>query len=478
MSNSLFRKKPIEQMLQESNSKAMKRTLGAFDLTSLGIGAIIGTGIFVLTGIVSAENAGPAIILSFVFAAIACGFAALCYAEFASTVPIAGSVYTYSYATLGELVAFMIGWDLMLEYLLAVSAVSTGWSSYFQSLLAGFGMTLPTALSTSFAVGDGGFINLPAFVIVLLITTLLSAGIRESARINNVIVLIKIAVVLLFIFVGFGYVKPENWTPFTPFGYGGIMTGAATVFFAYLGFDAVSTAAEETKRPQRDLPIGIIASLLICTALYIIVSLILTGIVPYTELNVNDPVAFALQFIGQDSIAGIVSVGAIAGMTTVLLVMLYGQTRILYSMSRDGLLPSKFAKVNKKTQTPRFNTWFTGLIAATIGGFVDLGTLSTLVNIGTLSAFILVSIGVIVLRKTRPDLPRAFKVPFMPVIPILAILFCGYLMLNLPAITWISFGIWLLIGSVVYFGYARKRSHLHEQINDEVAATSISFDGQ
>ncbi|SFE18795.1 amino acid/polyamine/organocation transporter, APC superfamily [Bacillus sp. OV194] len=458
---SIFRKKSISEMLAQSTNKGLNRSLGAFDLTLLGIGAIIGTGIFVLTGVVAAEHAGPALILSFIISGLACAFAAFCYAEFASTVPIAGSVYTYTYATLGEVFAFLIGWDLMLEYLLATSAVATGWSAYFQSLIAGFGLHLPVELATAPGSGKGGWINLPAVIIILLITTLLSRGIRESARVNNIMVFIKLAVIILFIVAGVGYVKPDNWTPFMPFGFEGIVAGAATVFFAYIGFDAVATAAEEVKRPQRDLPLGIIWSLTICTALYIVVSLILTGMVPYNKLNVADPVSFALHYVGQDSIAGLVSVGAITGITTVLLVMLFGQVRISYAMSRDGLLPPVLSKVHPVFKTPFKNTWLTGFIAAGIAGFIDLTTLAHLVNMGTLSAFALIAVAVIVLRKTHPNLERAFKAPFVPVLPILTVLFCLYLMISLPSITWISFVIWISIGLIVYFFYARTRSKLN-----------------
>ncbi|HDX9578643.1 TPA: amino acid permease [Bacillus pseudomycoides] len=463
----IFQKKPITQLLQEGNQKKLDRTLGALDLTMLGVGAIVGTGIFVLTGVVAAKHSGPAIILSFALAALACAFAAFCYAEFASSVPVSGSVYTYTYATMGEVFAFLIGWDLMLEYLLATSAVANGWSAYFQSLLNGFGIQIPTILASAPGAGKGGIIDLPAVCIILLMTILLSRGVRESARVNNIMVFIKLIVVLLFIFAGVKYVKPENWTPFMPFGFDGVMVGAATVFFAFIGFDAVSTAAEEVKRPQRDLPIGIISSLLICTVLYIAVSLVLTGIVPYGKLNISDPVAFALQFIGQDGLAGIISVGAITGITTVMLVMMYGQVRVSYAMSRDGLLPNRFAKVHPKFKTPFLNTWITGIIAALISGLVDLSVLAHLVNIGTLSAFALVAIAVIVMRKTHPDLPRAFKAPLVPILPALTVIFCVYLMLQLPAITWKSFGIWLVIGIGVYFLYSRKNSVLHKESDDE-----------
>jgi APA family basic amino acid/polyamine antiporter len=457
----IFRKKSISEMLSQSNNKGLSRSLGAFDLTLLGIGAIIGTGIFVLTGVVAAEHAGPALIISFIISGLACAFAAFCYAEFASSVPIAGSVYTYTYATIGEIFAFLIGWDLMLEYLLATSAVATGWSGYFQSLLEGFGLHIPKVLASAPGAGEGGFVNLPAIIIILAITTLLSKGIKESARVNNIMVLIKLAVIIIFIVAGVGYVKPDNWHPFMPFGFSGVVTGAATVFFAYIGFDAVATAAEEVRNPQKDLPIGIISSLAICTVLYIVVSLILTGIVPYDQLNVADPVSFALHFVGQDALAGLISVGAIMGITTVLLVMQFGQVRVSYAMSRDGLLPKVFGKVHPKFKTPFVNTWLTGFLAASIAGFVDLSTLAHLVNMGTLSAFALIAIAVVILRKTHPNLERAFKAPFVPVLPVLTVLFCLYLMISLPRITWISFLIWMAIGTCVYFLYSRKRSELN-----------------
>jgi APA family basic amino acid/polyamine antiporter len=461
--STLFRKKPITDMMKESQKKTLNRSLGAFDLTLLGIGAIIGTGIFVLTGVVAAKHSGPGIVLSFAIAALACAFAAFCYAEFASAVPISGSVYTYTYATLGEVFAFLIGWDLMLEYLLATSAVANGWSAYFQSLLKGFDITIPTVLASAPGAGKGGFIDLPAVIIILIMTILLSRGVKESARVNNIMVIIKLVVIFLFIFAGFKYVKPANWEPFAPFGFDGIITGAATVFFAFIGFDAVSTAAEEVKRPQRDLPIGIIASLLVCTVLYIVVSLILTGIVPYQNLNVSDPVAFALQFIGQDSMAGIISVGAITGITTVLLVMMFGQVRVSYAMSRDGLLPKPLSKVHPTLKTPFLNTWTTGIIAALISGLIDLNVLAHLVNMGTLSAFALVAVTVIVLRKTHPDMPRAFKAPLVPFLPLITVAFCLYLMIELPAITWISFVVWMTIGIIVYMVYGRKHSALDEK---------------
>lgn len=461
----LFRKKSIDALLREAEGKgaSLKKELGAFDLTMLGIGAIIGTGIFVLTGVAAAEHAGPALVLSFILSGLACVFAALCYAEFASTVPVSGSAYTYSYAAFGELIAWILGWDLILEYGVASSAVAVGWSGYFQGLLAGFGIELPKALTNAYDPAKGTFIDLPAILVVLFITFLLTRGVRKSARFNAVMVIIKVAVVLLFLAVGVWYVKPENWTPFMPYGFSGVATGAATVFFAYIGFDAVSTAAEEVKNPQRNMPIGIIASLLICTLLYIAVSLVLTGIVPYDQLGVKNPVAFALNYIQQDWVAGFISLGAITGITTVLLVMMYGQTRLFYAISRDGLLPKVFSRVSPVRQVPFVNTWLTGLLVAFFAGVVPLNKLAELTNIGTLFAFIVVSAGVLVLRKTQPDLKRAFKTPLVPLVPLLAVAFCGYLVLQLPLTTWIGFVTWLLVGLVIYFIYGRKHSTLNEK---------------
>ncbi|MFP7483920.1 amino acid permease [Priestia filamentosa] len=459
--NSIFRKKTIEALLAQSTQKDLKRTLSVLDLIFLGVGCVIGTGIFVITGVVAATSAGPALTLSFVIAGIACALAAFCYAEFSSSVPVSGSVYTYTYATLGEFFAFLIGWDLMLEYVLAMAAVSTGWSSYFQSFLTGFGLHFPTALGSAPLSGQGGIVNLPAVIIILLITALVSYGVKESVRFNNVMVILKIVVILAFIVTGIGYVKPENWSPFMPFGISGVITSAATVFFAYLGFDAIATASEEVKRPQRDMPIGIIGSLVVCTVLYIAVSAVLTGIVPYTKLNVDAPVSFALSFVGQDKIAGFISVGAVIGMVTVILALIYAQVRLSFVMSRDGLLPKPLSRLNKKRQTPFLNTWITGFIGAGIAGFLDLTTLAHLVNMGTLAAFTLVSIAIIILRKKFPDVKSTFRVPFVPVVPLLSALFCIYLSLSLPGITWISFIIWIAAGAVVYFLYGKKHSNLN-----------------
>jgi APA family basic amino acid/polyamine antiporter len=439
------------------------KVLGPFDLILMGIGAIVGTGIFVLTG-TGAVTAGPALTLSFIVAAIACGFAALCYAEFASTIPVAGSIYTYTYATLGELAAWMIGWDLLLEYGLATSAVSVGWSGYFQSLIAGFGIHLPVALTAAPGALPGvhTLINLPALCIMLVLTAMLSWGVRESARLNNVMVAIKVGVVLLFIVVGARHVQPANWQPFLPFGYNGMLSAAALVFFAFIGFDAVTSAAEEVKRPERDLPIGIIGSLAACTVLYVVVSAIMTGIVPYQQfLGIDHPVSLALQHAGENWFAGFVDLGAILGMTTVILVMAYGQTRIIFAMSRDGLLPKRLSKVHPRFHTPFFATWLVGIVFGLIAAVVPLNVLTELINIGTLAAFSLVSIAVIILRKTRPDLKRAFRCPGVPVIPALAVIFCVMLMTYLSWFTWMAFVIWLVIGLAIYFGYARKRSELN-----------------
>ena len=441
----------------------LAKVLGPFDLVLMGIGAIVGTGIFVLTG-TGALTAGPALSLSFVVAAVACCFAALCYAEFASTVPVAGSIYTYSYATLGELAAWMIGWDLLLEYGLAAAAVSVGWSGYFQSLLAGAGITLPAALTAAPGALPGvtTFINLPALVIMLLLTAMLGWGVRESARLNNIMVAIKVGVVLLFIIFGARHVQPANWQPYMPFGYHGMLSAAALVFFAFIGFDAVTSAAEEVKKPSRDLPIGIIGSLAVCAVLYVIVSAIMTGIVPYQKfLGVDHPVSLALQYAGENWIAGFVDLGAILGMTTVILVMAFGQTRIIFAMSRDGLLPKRLSTVHPRFHTPFFATWLVGIVFGLIAAVIPLNILAELINIGTLAAFTMVSIAVVVLRKRRPDLPRAFRCPGVPYVPALAVILCVGLMTFLSWVTWMAFTIWLVIGLVIYFGYARRRSLLH-----------------
>ncbi|MCG1043588.1 amino acid permease [Mycetohabitans sp. B8] len=460
---SLFRKKDIGHMLARRNADdSLHRALGPLDLTLLGIGAIIGTGIFVLTG-TGAVIAGPALTLSFVIAAIACCFAALAYAEFSSTIPVAGSIYTYSYATLGELAAWIIGWDLMLEYGLATSAVSVGWSGYLQSLLSGFGITLPQVLTAAPGTvpGHTTWFNLPAFLVMMAITFLLSIGVRESTRVNNVMVAIKVAVVLLVIAVGAFHVRPANWHPFMPMGWSGVFGAAAVMFFAFIGFDSVSSAAEEVKNPKRDLPIGIIASLAVCAALYVTVAAVVTGIVPYAEFaNVSHPVSYVLQTIGADWVAGFVDLGAVLGMLTVILVMMYGQTRIIFAMSRDGLLPAALSRIHPRFQTPLITTWLVGIFFALIGALVPLDVLAELINIGTLAAFSMVSVAVLILRRTHPTLPRAFRCPGVPLVPMLAVASCVFLMAHLQAMTWVAFVAWLALGLAVYFGYSRRYAKL------------------
>ena len=463
---SLFRTKNLDHMIAQSRAAGgLKKVLGPLDLVLMGIGAIVGTGIFVLTG-TGALTAGPALTLSFVIAALACGFAALCYAEFASTIPVAGSIYTYSYATMGELVAWMIGWDLLLEYGLATSAVSVGWSGYFQSLIGGFGLHLPAALTAAPGAipGVATVMNLPALLIMLALTAMLSWGVRESARLNSVMVAIKIGVILLFIAVGTRHVEPVNWQPFMPFGMTGTMSAAALVFFAFIGFDAVTSAAEEVRQPERNLPIGIIGSLAVCTVLYVVVSAIMTGIVPFQKFaGVDHPVSLALQFAKENWVAGFIDLGAILGMTTVILVMTYGQTRVIFAMSRDGLLPPSLSKVHPKFNTPFFATWVVGIVFGLIAAAIPLNVLAELINIGTLAAFCLVAVAVLVLRKRRPELHRAFRCPWVPLVPALSVLFCVALMTFLSRTTWIAFGVWLVIGLVIYFGYSRRNAVLADQ---------------
>jgi APA family basic amino acid/polyamine antiporter len=461
---SLFRTKNLDQMMAVSRKPGgLKKVLGPFDLILMGIGAVIGTGIFVLTG-TGAVTAGPALTLSFVIAGVCCGLAALCYAEFASTVPVAGSIYTYSYLTMGELVAWIIGWDLLLEYGLATSAVAVGWSGYFQSLLTGFGLALPEALRAAPGAAPGvrSWFNLPAFCIMMVLTGMLSLGVRESARVNNIMVSIKLGVVLLFILVGARHVQPANWQPFMPNGAGGTLSAAALMFFAFIGFDSVTSAAEEVKRPERDLPIGLIGTLATCTVMYIIVTAIMTGIVPYARfLGIDHPVSLALQYAHETWFAAFVDLGAILGMSTVILVMAYGQTRILFAMSRDGLLPRRLSEVHPRFGTPFFATWMVGIVFGLLSAVVPLGVLGELVNMGTLAAFCLVAVAVIVLRRKRPDLHRAFRCPGVPWVPVLAIVFCAVLMAFLSRTTWAAFLAWLALGLAVYFGYARRRSLLN-----------------
>ena len=445
---------------------ALKRVLTPFELTLLGVGAIIGTGIFVITGVVAANYSGPALVVSFMISGIVCAFAALSYAEFAAMVPVAGSAYTYGYASLGELLAWIIGWDLILEYSVSIAAVAVGWSGYVTSLLAGAGVVLPPALINPPGL-NGGMLNVPAIIIIGIITALLIIGVKESAKVNNVIVLIKISVILLFLYLAVGHIQPANWVPFMPFGWSGVLTGAAIVFFAYIGFDAVSTAAEEVKDPQKNLPKGIIGSLIIATILYISVSAVLTGIVPYTAFaNQSAPVAFALQSIGIAWGSALVSVGALCGITSVLIVLLYGQTRIFFAMSRDGLLPKMFRQLHPVYRTPMKVTILVGIVTALIAGLLPLQSIAELVNIGTLAAFIIVSLGVIVLRYKRPELERPFRCPFVPWLPALCIISCGLLIYALPLVTHLRFIIWLAIGLVIYYLYGMKHSRINEDTKD------------
>nr|WP_304654775.1 amino acid permease [Sporolactobacillus sp. STSJ-5] len=457
---SIFKTKPIASLIAETEGKqGLKKALGAMDLTLLGIGAVIGTGIFVLTGVAAATYSGPALIISFILSGLACFFAALCYAEFASTVPVAGSAYTYSYAALGEIWAWIIGWDLILEYAVAISAVAIGWSGYAVTLLSSLGIDLPKAITA--APLDGGVVNLPAMIIIALICWLLISGIRQTSNLNGVIVAIKLIVIALFIVLAVWHVKPANWHPFMPFGFNGVVSGAAVIFFAYIGFDAVSTAAEETKNPQKNLPKGILYSLLICTALYIVVSGILTGVVKYSLFkHTAAPVAFALQQIGINWGSALVSVGAICGITSVLLVITYGQTRIFFAMARDGLIPKALGKVSEKHQTPVTSTLLVAVVTIITAGFLPIGIVAELANIGTLFAFVIVSIGIIVLRKRRPDLKRGFRTPLVPLVPILAVLSCGYLIIHLQTATLWRFVIWFIVGMIVYFFYGRRHSTL------------------
>ncbi|MCR8851989.1 APC family permease [Lysinibacillus fusiformis] len=462
MSKILFRRKKIEELLQNKGTIQLKKTLGAFDLILLGVGAIVGTGIFILPGTVAATHAGPGIVFSFIIAAIVCAFAGMCYSEFASSVPVTGSAYTYGYIVFGEIIAWLVGWALLLEYGLAVAAVATGWSSYLNSLLAGFHIVLPQAISGAFNPAAGTYINVPAILIIFATAFLLTLGIKESTRFNSWMVFLKVAVILLFIGVGVFYVKPTNWEPFLPFGISGVFSGAALVFFAYLGFDAVSSAAEEVKNPQRNMPIGIIGSLLICTVLYVAVSMVLTGIVPYQALNVSDPVSYVMQIVHQDWIAGIISLGAVVGMMTVILVMSYGGTRLLYALGRDGLLPKSMAELSPKFKTPVKNTWMFALLVAFCAGFVPLSKLAELVNMGTLVAFTIVSIGVVYLRKNKNIPSGGFKVPFFPVLPILSFLLCLFLISQLSVLTWIACSIWFIIGLIVYLVYGQKHSEMNK----------------
>jgi APA family basic amino acid/polyamine antiporter len=462
---SIFRTKSAVPI--DISKSELKQCLTAVDLTLLGIGAIIGTGIFVLTGIAAATQSGPAVVLSFVVSGIACAFAALAYSELASAVGGCGSAYGYSYVAFGEIVAWLIGWILILEYGLSVAAVANGWSGYFNNALTAMGLGLPDVWTH--APSLGGIVNLPSASIVLTLMGLLYAGVKQSARFNAAMVFVKLLTIAVFVAVAVFNVDTANWDPFMPFGWSGhspegkptgVFAGAAMVFFAYVGFDAVSTAVEEAQNPQRDLPIGIIASLAICTVVYIVVSGLLTGIVSYKLLNVPSPVAHALQLLGFKWAAGVVAAGAIAGLTTVMLVMYYGLTRIIFAMSRDGLLPPFFSAVHPVTRTPTRVIILCGTVIATIAGLVPLGELAELVNIGTLAAFVIVSLGVISLRVTHPNLHRPFRNPYNPLFPILGVLSCTLLMTFLPSVTWRRFIVWTVIGVIIYFSYSYHRSHI------------------
>lgn len=464
MLKQLLRTKPVTEYSADSG---LRKCLTAFDLALLGIGCAIGTGIFVLTGIAAATQSGPAVVLSFIFAGIASAFAALAYAELAASIGGSGSAYGYSYVAFGELAAWIMGWILLLEYGVGAAAVANGWAGYFVGTLATFNLHLPEALTKAPMLG--GVINLPAFGVIWLLTILLIIGVKESARFNNIIVIIKLSTIAIFITLASAHLNTDNWHPFMPYGWFstlengktiGVLAGASLVFFAYFGFDAVSTAAEEAKNPQRDVPIGLIASLTFCTIIYIIVSGLLTGVVHYTELNVSQPVAFALSKIGYTWSSTLVATGVLAGLVTVLLVLLYGLTRILFAMSRDGLISPIFSEVNPDRQTPTKVILMCGLVVSIVAGFIPLGELAETVNIGTLASFIMVCLGVIVLRIRQPNLKRPFKNPWNPLIPVLGILSCGALISFLPASTWMRFGIWIVIGTAVYFLYSVHHSKL------------------
>ena len=469
----LFAKKSVDGLMQEAfteDSRGLHRTLGPANLVALGIGCIIGAGIFVLTGQAAAKYAGPSIALSFVLSGIGCGFAGLCYAEFASMIPMAGSAYTYAYATLGEIIAWIIGWDLILEYLFGASTVAVGWSGYVVSFLKDLGIVIPPELTTA-------PLNLPAMFIVALMTTLLVFGTRESARFNNAIVFTKNCVILLFIFFGLAHVNPQNLTPFIPkntgqfghYGWSGIVRGAGVIFFSYIGFDAVSCAAQEARNPQRDMPIGILGSLIISTVLYIAVALVLTGIVPYQKLGVPDPIGVGVDAAGAALhwLRPVVKLGAIAGLTSVILVLLLGQPRIFYSMAKDGLLPPRFAAIHPRFRTPATTTIVSGIAAMIFAGVLPISVLGELVSIGTLLAFFIVCSAVPVLRRTRPDLPRPFKTPLVPLVPILGAIISLVQMLALPFDTWLRLIVWLVVGFIIYFTYSRKHSTVQLQTAEQ-----------
>jgi APA family basic amino acid/polyamine antiporter len=456
---SIFRTKTIEHLIEGTKTNSLDKTLGALDLILLGIGSIIGTGIFVLTGVAAAQYAGPAISISYAIAALVCVFAALTYTELAAMVPVSGSAYTYSYVALGEFIAWLAAWGLIMEYTVAASTVAAGWSGYLVGILKQAGVHLPEYLVKIPA--EGGLINLPASLIACVVGVVLVRGMKESVIVNRILVAIKVGVIFLFIFIATPHIKMENYADFVPFGWHGVISGAATIFFAYLGFDSVATAAEETKNPNRDLPIGIIGSLIICSVLYIAVALILTGIVHYSELNNAEPMAHALRVNGSNLGSALIGTGAIAGMVAVLLVMMYGQSRIFFVMSRDKLIPEIFCKLHKKFHTPYIGCIFVTISVATISGFTPIQTMGQLSSLGTLFAFVVVAFGVIVLRIKRPKMERPFRCPAVFVVAPLAIISCSYLIYNLLLKTGKPFFIWFTIGLIIYFFYSRKKSALN-----------------
>lgn len=456
----IFQKEDLERYLQKDSH--FERTLSAIDLIALGIGAVIGTGIFILPGTVAATKAGPGIILSFVLAAIVCAVAAMCYAEFASVLPIAGSAYSYGNIVYGEMIGWIIGWALVLEYVLAVATVAVGWAAYFNSFIAGFGLKLPKAITGSFDPTHGTYITVVAILIICLIAWIIDTGLKTSIRLNNIIVVVKLAIIVLFLLVGSFYVKPSNWTPFAPFGGTGILKGAAVVFFAYLGFDAVSSSAAEVKNAKRNMPIGIIGTLVICTIFYILVSGVLTGMVSYKQLNVDDAVAFALQLVHQNFVAGIISIGALAGMFTMMVTMIYSSSRLLYSIGRDGLLPRFLGKIDKH-HAPKNAMLTVTIVISILAGLIPLDQLANLVNIGTLIAFAFVSFGILLLRRNpKLNAIKGFRVPLYPVLPIISGLLCLFMMTQLSMETWLASLAWFVLGLVIYFSYGIRHSRMNK----------------